>query len=84
MSNPLSKLLSFLRTQISGAPLEHVQDAVKGVEEHVEAEIRSAVDAVEAKFEARIVAIEKGLGITPPEPPAAAAAAETEAPQQAA
>lgn len=73
MSNPLSKLLSFFKTQISGAPIQHVEDAVKGIEEHVAAE----VEAIEQRFEHRLAAIEVKLGIEPApateSPPPAAA-----------
>jgi hypothetical protein len=42
VSNPLSKLVEFFRIQMSGAPVEHVEAAVAGIEKHVEAEISDA------------------------------------------
>ncbi|MCJ2107880.1 hypothetical protein MKK70_21375 [Methylobacterium sp. E-041] len=59
MSNPLSKLVAFFRIQMSGAPVEHLENAVSSIEEHVAAEIEAAlkpirddVATMRAEFEA--------------------------------
>ena len=86
MSNPLSKLVEFFRIQMSGAPVEHVEAAVAGIEQHVEAEISDAEARIKADVLAEVdrVLAEVGLARTAAPTPAAPAAADSAPPAPAA